>query len=119
MLSLGARLRSIDVYRRVPKDLSETSLTGGVTTVLLMVFVSYLFLTELIAYLSVKTLTSMSIDNDTSDIIDSHPTLQINLNVTMYRLPCAIASVDVEDIMVRYSKYYIKHHNMRSNDSVL
>ena len=101
MSSLGARLRSIDVYRRLPKDLSETSSVGGIATLLLIIFVSYLFLTELIAYLSVKTITSMSVDNDTSDIIDSHPTLQININVTLFRMPCAIASVDVEDIMVR------------------
>jgi hypothetical protein len=75
-----SRLKRFDIYRDVPKDLSEQTLTGAIVSVLCGILVLFLFLSEFIAFLSVETLSEMYVDNDIDH--STHATISIRMNFT-------------------------------------
>jgi len=92
-----AALKRFDIYRDVPKDLSEQTLTGAVVSLFCGVLVLFLFLSEFVAFLSVETVSEMFVDSDIEH--HSHATIAIRMNFTVPAMPCAVTSVDVQDIM--------------------
>lgn len=61
-MGLLSSLKKFDIYRDVPKDLTEQTLTGALITVFCALLVSYLFISEFVSFLSVETHSEMSVD---------------------------------------------------------
>jgi hypothetical protein len=59
---------------------------------------AYLFISELVLFLTPEISHEMFVDSP-PDTADRHASLQINLNVSMPAMPCAVTSVDAQDIM--------------------
>jgi len=97
-MSLVNRLKTFDVYRDIPKDLTEQTLTGAIVSILCTLFIIYLFAAELIAFLTPELSYQMYVDSHI-DTGNDHAMLQINLNLTLPSAPCAVVSVDVQDVM--------------------
>ncbi len=76
------------MYRDVPKDLSEQTLSGAIVSVLCGILVFFLFLSEFIAFLSVETVSEMYVDSDVDH--STHATISIRMNFTVPRMPCAV-----------------------------
>src|SRR5689334_14677735 len=57
-----AALKRWDIYRDVPKDLTEQTITGAIVSVLCAVLVLFLFLSEFVAFLSVEVVSEMYVD---------------------------------------------------------
>ena len=105
------RLRSVDLFRSVPSDLTEQTTVGALVSVVSLLFICYLFLTELAAFLSPSTTVSMFVDHPVmphhyassaqspQSALDSYDLLTVNINVSLPALPCCIASLDVQDVM--------------------
>jgi len=51
---LYTRFCSFDVYRKIPKDLTEPTYTGAIISILSCVFMVVLFLSELVSFLTVE-----------------------------------------------------------------
>lgn len=96
--SLANRIKRFDLYRELPKDLTEASFFGGAVSIVAVLFMALLFGTELSAYMAVTTHTEMFVDSPRIEDIHAAD-LQINLNVTLPHIPCAVAGVDVQDVM--------------------
>jgi len=88
-----AKLKEIDFYRRIPKDLTETSLHGSVLSICAAIFMLVLFVAELWAFLSTTTITSVIVDPNTET------QLRINFNITLMDMPCEFATIDVVDVL--------------------
>eukprot|EP00744_Colponema_vietnamica_P005440 GILI01007973.1.p1 GENE.GILI01007973.1~~GILI01007973.1.p1 ORF type:complete len:356 (+),score=101.40 GILI01007973.1:82-1068(+) len=88
------KLKALDVYRKVPSDLTEPTISGAAVSVLSGTFIVILFFSELFAYLSVQTQSEMFID-----VNRGGEKLRINIDVTLHRLPCSIVGLDAQDIM--------------------
>jgi thiol-disulfide isomerase/thioredoxin len=87
------RLSSWDVFRKLPKDLTHGTSHGGVLSVLAVLLIGLVFLFELWTYLAGEVQTSVMLDTNREQL------LQINFKLTMMRLPCEFASVDVWDYL--------------------
>ena len=96
-MSLFGSLKKFDFYRDVPKDLTEQTLTGAIVSLFCGILVVYLFFSEFIAFLSVETVSEMYVDPDVDH--HNHATISIRMNFTVPRMPCAVTSVDVQDVM--------------------
>jgi hypothetical protein len=92
-LKMLAKLKEIDFYRRIPKDLTETSLHGSVLSICAAIFMLVLFVAELWAFLSTTTITSVIVDPNTET------QLRINFNITLMDMPCEFATIDVVDVL--------------------
>lgn len=87
------KLSAYDVFRKLPRDLTHGTAHGGVLSVLAVLLIGLVFVFELWTYLAGEVETSVMLDTNREQL------LQINFKVTMMRLPCEFASVDVWDYL--------------------
>lgn len=88
------KLRKFDVYRKLPQDLTEPTVSGAMISIIACSFMLLLFLSELNTYMTVSTNTEMFVD-----INRGGEKLTINVDVVFPRYPCGIISLDAQDIM--------------------
>ena len=91
---LGRALRSVDFYRKVPREFSEGTVGGSVISILSAVVMTYLLVSEIYSYSATTFDTKVVVDRS----IDGE-LLRINFNVSFPALSCEFASVDVGDAM--------------------
>lgn len=87
------KLREFDFYRKIPKDLTETSTHGSILSVCGSVFMLVLFVAELWAFLSSQVVTNVVIDPNTDSL------LRINFDITVMDIPCEFAVIDAIDVL--------------------
>ncbi|KAJ9568009.1 hypothetical protein OSB04_003975 [Centaurea solstitialis] len=73
---LTSRIKSVDFFRKIPRDLTEASLSGAGLSIVAAVTMMFLFGMELQNYMAITTTTSVIIDQST----DSEYLL-INFNI--------------------------------------
>jgi len=97
------KLASVHFFRRVPKDMTESTAHGGVVSIVGAVLMVLLFLNELSSYMTVDTSSKIVMDQN------SDRQWAIEFNVTMAHIPCKYASVDIADL------HGMVQHNMTLN----
>ncbi|VFQ58615.1 unnamed protein product [Cuscuta campestris] len=90
----SSKLKSVDFYRKIPRDLTEASLSGAGLSLLAAFCMILLFGMELHHYLSVSTTTSVVVDRSADGDF-----LRIDFNISFPALSCEFASVDVSDVL--------------------
>ncbi|RDX58238.1 Protein disulfide-isomerase 5-4, partial [Mucuna pruriens] len=86
--------RLSSVYRKIPRDLTEASLSGAGLSIIAALAMVFLFGMELNSYLSVSTSTSVIVDKSSDGDY-----LRIDFNISFPALSCEFASVDVSDVL--------------------
>lgn len=95
---LFSRFRKLDIYRDVPSDLTEQTVSGALVSVFAVFFCAYLFITEVQQFMTVVPTQEMFVDA-TPDTGNAHSMIRINMNITVPQIPCAVVSVDAQDVM--------------------
>ncbi|KAG5033067.1 hypothetical protein JHK85_017049 [Glycine max] len=90
----ATKLKSVDFYRKIPRDLTEASLSGAGLSIVAALAMMFLFGMELSSYLSVSTSTSVIVDKSSDGDY-----LRIDFNISFPALSCEFASVDVSDVL--------------------
>lgn len=90
----AAKIKSIDFFRKTPRDLTEASLSGAGISIIAAVFMIFLFGMELHSYLTISTSTAIIVDK--SSIEES---VRVDFNISFPFLSCEFASVDVSDVL--------------------
>ncbi|KAL6999353.1 Protein disulfide-isomerase 5-4 [Sarracenia purpurea var. burkii] len=88
------KLKSVDFYRKIPRDLTEASLSGAGLSIIAAFSMIFLFGMELSDYLTVSTTTSVIVDKSSDGEF-----LRIDFNISFPALSCEFASVDVSDVL--------------------
>ncbi|PKA52611.1 Protein disulfide isomerase-like 5-4 [Apostasia shenzhenica] len=89
-----SKLKSVDFYRKIPRDLTEASLSGAGLSIIAALSMVFLFGMELNDYMTVSTSTSVVVDRSPDGEF-----LRIDFNISFPSLSCEFASVDVSDIL--------------------
>lgn len=93
-MSATARLKAIDFYRKIPRDLTEATLSGAGLSIVAAVSMVLLFGMELKGYLTISTRTDVVVDQSKDGDL-----LRVNFNLSFPSLSCEFASVDVNDVL--------------------
>ncbi|XP_039061099.1 protein disulfide isomerase-like 5-4 isoform X2 [Hibiscus syriacus] len=109
----SSKIKSVDFYRKIPRDLTEASLSGAGLSIIAALAMMFLFGMELNNYLAVSTTTSVIVDNSSDGDF-----LRIDFNMSFPALSCEFASVDVSDVLgtnrlnitKTIRKFSIDHH---------
>ena len=102
-------LRSVHFYRKIPKDLTEATTSGGLISLLSTLLMVYLFCSQFLAYLAVDQTTEIVLDSS------DEKKLQLNFNVTLYHLPCRFATLDIVDVMGTHFQNVTLAQNVNPN----
>jgi len=86
-------LKSVHMYRRVPTDLSKSTHSGGLLSLVAVGVMTMLLVSNLKAFASVKVERSIEIDQ----VYDE--TWVVSFNITLPNLPCALTSLDLTDAL--------------------
>ncbi|KAK8798269.1 hypothetical protein WA538_006017 [Blastocystis sp. DL] len=92
-MSWKSKFRKLDMFRKVPTDLTESSTCGTFLTILCYITVAALIGFEFSNYLTVETKTDYMIEQHNDEYI------RINFDITMTKLSCEYATLDVVNQM--------------------
>ncbi|PQQ16226.1 protein disulfide-isomerase 5-3 [Prunus yedoensis var. nudiflora] len=99
MISTG-KIKSVDFYRKIPRDLTEASLSGAGLSIMAALAMMFLFGMELNSYLAFSTSTSVIVDKSSDGDF-----LRIEFNISFPALSCEFASVDISDVLGKQIEY--------------
>ncbi|KAH7977260.1 hypothetical protein HPB49_000167 [Dermacentor silvarum] len=100
----SARGQLFDIYRKIPKDLTQPTVTGAVISILSCFFISILFLSEFISYMSPELVSELYVDNPSS--ADKIP---VSINITLLKLDCNVVGLDIQDDMGRHEVGFVEN----------
>mmetsp|Transcript_78828 Transcript_78828/g.249132 ORF Transcript_78828/g.249132 Transcript_78828/m.249132 type:complete len:348 (-) Transcript_78828:153-1196(-) len=87
-------IKRLDLYRKVPRDLTEPTLSGAAVSCCTVTLAVYLFLSEFFVFVHRKWESEMFISESKTE-----EKLQINLDITLPSMPCELLSFDAQDVM--------------------
>lgn len=87
------RLREMDFYRRVPRDLTEPTLAGGTLSVVAAACMAALLLLQVMS--AMRTFATYQVVVDTSE----DASMTVHFNLTFPKVSCELLSVDVVDVI--------------------
>ncbi|KAL4479478.1 hypothetical protein ABPG72_011800 [Tetrahymena utriculariae] len=86
------------MYRKLPSDLTEPTLSGAIVSIVSTLIMLILFISEFNGYLSVEENSEMFVD-----VAQGGQKIRVNLDIDFPQFPCDIFSLDVQDIMGSHS----------------
>lgn len=84
-------LSGVDFFRKVPKDLTNSTRQGGLLSLLVVGFISLVVLLETWTYMAGETKSKIVLDRS------NEPKLEVHFEVSFYELPCRFANIEAWD----------------------
>ncbi|XP_021266126.1 endoplasmic reticulum-Golgi intermediate compartment protein 1 isoform X1 [Numida meleagris] len=97
-------LVGFDIYRKVPKDLTQPTYTGAIISVCCCLFILFLFLSELTGFIATEIVNELYVDDPDKD---SGGKIEVNLNISLPNLHCELVGLDIQDEMGRHEVGHI------------
>ncbi|XP_066572640.1 endoplasmic reticulum-Golgi intermediate compartment protein 1 [Amia ocellicauda] len=97
-------VRRFDVYRKVPKDLTQPTYTGAFISICCCVFMLFLFLSELTGFIATEIVNELYVDDPDKD---SGGKIDVSLNISLPNLNCDLVGLDIQDEMGRHEVGHI------------
>lgn len=91
-------IRRFDVYRKVPKDLTQPTLTGACISICSVLFILFLFLSELSLFISHDVVSELTVE----DPVKHSEKIPVFINLTLPNLNCKYLGLDIQDDMGRH-----------------
>ncbi|CAC5409531.1 unnamed protein product [Mytilus coruscus] len=91
-------IRRFDIYRKVPKDLTQPTLTGACISISSILFILYLFLSELSLFLTHEVISELTVE----DPVRHTEKIPVFINITLPQLKCEYLGIDIQDDMGRH-----------------
>lgn len=86
-------LSNWDIFRKVPKDLTSATRSGGLLSLFAVLLISAVLTFETWSYLAGETRSKIVLDSS------SEAKLDVNFQVSFYELPCRFASIEAWDYL--------------------
>ncbi|XP_062591964.1 endoplasmic reticulum-Golgi intermediate compartment protein 1-like [Saccostrea cucullata] len=91
-------IRRFDVYRKVPKDLTQPTLTGACISICSVLFILFLFFSELSLFISHDVVSELTVE----DPVKHSEKIPVFINLTLPKLNCKYLGLDIQDDMGRH-----------------
>lgn len=91
-------LRKLDIYRKVPKDLTQPTLAGAVISIFCVLFILFLLVSEFMFFISPDISSELFVDDPNRH----HDRIPVRLNITLPHLSCTIVGLDIQDDLGRH-----------------
>ncbi|XP_076825366.1 endoplasmic reticulum-Golgi intermediate compartment protein 1-like [Clavelina lepadiformis] len=89
--------RRLDIYRKVPKDLTQPTSTGAIISVVCSLFIMFLLVSELLSFVHMDVVSELYVDDPQSG--DKIP---VRIVISLPNMPCEYLGMDIQDSMGRH-----------------
>ena len=88
---MGFDIKRMDIYRKVPKDLTQPTTTGAIISICCVTFMLFMVGTELVWFVSPDIRSELVVMN-------SEPTerIPVRINISIPRLKCEFLGIDIQ-----------------------
>jgi len=83
-------LKSFDIYRRLPKDMTEPTVSGATISMVCSIVMLFLFMSETAHFFTPDITSDMEVD-----VSSASQTIFINMDIDFPYMPCYVLSLDV------------------------
>lgn len=90
---MASRLSALDLFRKVPKDLTQATKHGGLLSLLVFATLGLVFFLEVWTYVAGETHSKIVLDQNNDE------KLQVNFKISFYELPCRFAEIEMWDYL--------------------
>ena len=87
--------RKWDWFRDAPRDLTRSTRTTSVFSLVVVVSTTVLLCREFVSFCSIKINSLVLVD----PVLDPDSLIPVNMNISFFEFPCRILSVDLEDVL--------------------
>jgi len=97
-------LRRFDIYRKVPKDLTQPTTTGAIISISSGIFILFLLVSELLSFMQNELISELYVDDPTTG--DRIP---VNIRLDLHGMECKYLGVDIQDEHGRHEVGYMEN----------
>ena len=117
---MGYDLRRFDIYRKVPKDLTQPTTTGAIISISSGLFILFLLVSELLSFMQNELISELYVDDPTTgwvfeksrkmiyDVIFSDR-IPVNIRLELPGMECKFLGVDIQDEHGRHEVGYMEN----------
>lgn len=91
-------IRRLDIYRKIPKDLTQPTYAGATISICSILFIAYLFVSELNDFLSLKINNELIVD----DPVSHAARIPVSVDISLPKLKCIFVGLDIQDDLGRH-----------------
>ena len=88
---MGFDIKRMDIYRKVPKDLTQPTVTGAIVSICCVVFIVFMLGTELMYFISPDIRSELVVQNS-----DPTERIPVKINITIPRMKCEFLGIDIQ-----------------------
>ncbi|KAF0293723.1 Endoplasmic reticulum-Golgi intermediate compartment protein 1 [Amphibalanus amphitrite] len=100
---MGFDVKRLDIYRKVPKDLTQPTVTGAVISVCCCSFMLLLLICELWYFVSPEVVSDLFVDNPG----DHAERIPVFLKISLPRIKCDYVGLDIQDDQGRHEVGFV------------
>jgi len=101
---MGFDIKRMDIYRKVPKDLTQPTVTGAVISISCVLFITFMLATELAWFISPDVKSELIVEN-----FDPTERIPVRINVSIPRLKCEFIGIDIQDDQGRHEVGFVEN----------
>jgi len=96
-------LRRLDIYRKVPKDLTQPTLTGACISVACICFIFFLLLSEFLTFITIDLHSELFVHNP-----GDSERVPVILDISLPNMGCEFVGLDIQDDLGRHEVGHIE-----------
>lgn len=104
-------IRRFDIYRKVPKDLTQPTNTGAAISICCIFFISFLLFSELYAFIIPEVSSQLFVYNTGESSQNFHEKIPVRLDISVFNVECRFLGIDIQDDMGRHDVGFIEDTN--------
>jgi len=96
-------IRRLDIYRKVPKDLTQPTFAGACISVSSVLFILYLFFSELTSFLTPEIASELFVDDPAAHA----ERIPVYIDISLLKMPCDYVGLDIQDDLGRHEVGFV------------
>jgi len=101
---MGFDIKRMDIYRKVPKDLTQPTVTGAIVSICCVLFIVFMLGTELMYFISPDIRSELVVQNN-----DPTERIPVRINISIPRMKCEFLGIDIQDDMGRHEVGFVEN----------
>lgn len=101
---MGFDIKRMDIYRKVPKDLTQPTVTGAVVSICCVIFITFMLATELVWFINPDVKSELIVEN-----FDPTDRIPVRINISLPKMKCEFIGIDIQDDQGRHEVGFVEN----------